>query len=45
MSDATDGINGMRYDAKPWDASQPAAQQAEQIGSKAGLLLYKMPDD
>jgi 3-oxoacyl-[acyl-carrier protein] reductase len=44
MSDATDGISGMRYDAKPWDASKPAPEEAERIGSKAGVLLYKMPD-
>ncbi|MCZ6453059.1 MAG: SDR family NAD(P)-dependent oxidoreductase, partial [Alphaproteobacteria bacterium] len=44
MSDATDGISGMRYDAKPWDASKPAAQEGERIGAKAGVLLYAMPD-
>ncbi len=45
MSDATDGISGMRYDAKPWDSSKPAAQEGERIGAKAGVLLYSMPDD
>ena len=44
MSDATNGISGMRYDAKPWDASKPAAQEGERIGAKAGVLLYAMPD-
>jgi len=44
MSDATDAISGMRYDAKPWDASKPAAQEGERIGSKAAVLLYKTPD-
>lgn len=44
MSNATDGINGMRYDAKPWDASKPAAEEGERIGAKAGVLLYSMPD-
>ena len=44
MSDATDGISGMRYDAKPWDALKPAAQEGERIGAKAGVLLYSMPD-
>ena len=45
MSDATDGISGMRYDAKPWDASKPSAEEGERIGAKAGVLLYSMPDD
>ncbi len=44
MSDATDGINGMRYDAKPWDSSKPAAEEGARIGAKAGVLLYSMPD-
>jgi 3-oxoacyl-[acyl-carrier protein] reductase len=44
MSDATDGINGMRYDAKPWDASKPSAEEGERIGAKAGVLLYSMPN-
>lgn len=44
MSDATDGITGMRYDAKPWDPSRPAASEAERIGAEAGVLLYSMPD-
>lgn len=43
MSDATDDINGMRYDAKPWDASKPAAEEAKRIGAQAGVLLYSMP--
>ena len=45
MSDATDGISGMRYDVKPWDASKPAADEGERIGSKAGVLLYSMPEN
>lgn len=44
MSDATNGISGMRYDAKPWDASKPAAEEGERIGTKAGVLLSYMPD-
>ena len=44
MSNATDGISGMRYDAKPWDASQPSHLEGERIGAKAGVLLYSMPD-
>jgi 3-oxoacyl-[acyl-carrier protein] reductase len=44
MSDATDGISGMRYDAKPWDASKPAAEEGARIGTKAGVLLSYMPD-
>lgn len=44
MSEATNEITGMRYDAKPWDPSQPAAAEAERIGAQAGVLLYSMPD-
>jgi len=44
MSDVTNDISGMRYDAKPWDPSKPAAEEAERIGAKAGVLLYSMPD-
>ena len=44
MSDATNSISGMRYDAKLWDASQPAAEVGERIGTKAGVLLSYMPD-
>lgn len=44
MSDATNDISGMRYDAKPWDPSKPAAEEAERIGAKAGVLLYAMQD-
>jgi 3-oxoacyl-[acyl-carrier protein] reductase len=44
MSDATNDISGMRYDAKPWDASKPAAEEGERIGTKAGVLLSYMPD-
>lgn len=44
LSDATDSLTSMRYDAKPWDPSKPAAEEAERIGAKAGVLLYSMPD-
>jgi NAD(P)-dependent dehydrogenase (short-subunit alcohol dehydrogenase family) len=44
MSDATNEISGMRYDAKPWDPERPAADEAARIGAKAGVLLYSMPD-
>ncbi|NKB50274.1 MAG: SDR family NAD(P)-dependent oxidoreductase [Alphaproteobacteria bacterium] len=44
MSDATDDINGMRYDAKRWDASKPAAEVGEATGTKAGVLLSYMSD-
>jgi 3-oxoacyl-[acyl-carrier protein] reductase len=44
MSDATNEISGMRYDAKPWDPEKPAADEAARIGAKAGVLLYSMPD-
>lgn len=44
MSDATNEITGMRYDAKPWDPTKPAAEEAARIGAKAGVLLYSMPN-
>ena len=44
MSDATNDVSGMRYDAKPWDPTKLAADEAARIGSKAGVLLYSMPD-
>jgi NAD(P)-dependent dehydrogenase (short-subunit alcohol dehydrogenase family) len=43
LSDATDGITGMRYDALVWDADRPAATVGEETGKKAGVLLYSMP--
>jgi len=43
LSDATDGISGMRYDALTWDATKPAPQVANETGKKAGVLLYSMP--
>ncbi|MBN43660.1 MAG: hypothetical protein CL573_09265 [Alphaproteobacteria bacterium] len=43
MSDATNEISGMRYDAKPWDPTQPAKSEADRIGAQAGVLLYSMP--
>lgn len=43
LSDATDGISGMRYDALVWDADKPAAQVGEETGKQAGVLLYSMP--
>lgn len=45
ISDATDGVTGMRYDAKPWDASKPAAEEGARIGARAGVLLYSMPEN
>jgi 3-oxoacyl-[acyl-carrier protein] reductase len=38
-SDDSDGISGMRYDADPWDATQPPATEAERIGRPLGLRL------
>ena len=43
LSNATDGINGMRYDAIAWDAGKPAAEVGAATGAKAGVLLYSMP--
>ncbi|MBT5109129.1 MAG: SDR family oxidoreductase [Rhodospirillaceae bacterium] len=39
VSNATDGVNGMRYDAVSWDASRPAAEQAAQHGRPLGFVL------
>jgi 3-oxoacyl-[acyl-carrier protein] reductase len=44
LSDATDGINGMRYDAIAWDAGRPAAEVGAETGARAGVLLYSMPE-
>ncbi len=44
VSNATDDINGMRYDAIAWDAGKPAAGVGAETGSKAGVLLYSMPN-
>ena len=44
ISEATNGISGMRYDAKPWDPNNPAVDEADRIGAQAGVLLYSMPD-
>lgn len=44
ISETTNEITGMRYDAKPWDPNNSAALEAERIGAKAGVLLYSMPD-
>ena len=38
-SHATDGINGMRYDAGAWDAERPAAEQAALHGRPLGFEL------
>lgn len=43
LSDATDGISGMRYDALIWNAERPAAEVGAETGKKAGVLLYSMP--
>jgi 3-oxoacyl-[acyl-carrier protein] reductase len=39
VSSATDGINGMRYDAVAWDASRPAEEQAALHGRPLGFEL------
>jgi len=39
VSPATDGINGMRYDAVGWDAARPAAEQAALLGRPLGFEL------
>jgi NAD(P)-dependent dehydrogenase (short-subunit alcohol dehydrogenase family) len=38
-SHATDGINGMRYDAEPWDGTRPAEEQAALHGRPLGFEL------
>jgi 3-oxoacyl-[acyl-carrier protein] reductase len=43
VSDATDGINGMRYDAVAWDAARPAAEQAALHGRPLGFELKANP--
>jgi NAD(P)-dependent dehydrogenase (short-subunit alcohol dehydrogenase family) len=39
VSHATDGINGMRYDAVAWDAARPAEEQALLHGRPLGFEL------
>jgi len=39
VSHATDGINGMRYDALDWDAERPAEEQAALHGRPLGFDL------
>jgi NAD(P)-dependent dehydrogenase (short-subunit alcohol dehydrogenase family) len=39
VSPATDGINGMRYDAVAWDAARPADEQAALHGRPLGFEL------
>jgi 3-oxoacyl-[acyl-carrier protein] reductase len=39
VSNATDGLNGMRYDAVAWDAARPAAEQAALHGQPLGFEL------
>ena len=39
VSHATDGINGMRYDAVAWDAERPAEEQAALHGRPLGFEL------
>src|SRR5262245_4171597 len=39
VSHATDGVNGMRYDAVAWDADRPAAEQAALHGRPLGFEL------
>jgi len=43
VSDATNGINGMRYDAVSWDAGRPAAEQAALHGRPLGFDLKPKP--
>ena len=40
ISDASNDITGMRYDAIDWDASKPAAEVARRVGVKAGIMLH-----
>ncbi|HYH40432.1 MAG TPA: SDR family oxidoreductase [Burkholderiales bacterium] len=39
VSHATDGINGMRYDAADWDAARPPEEQAALHGQPLGFAL------
>jgi 3-oxoacyl-[acyl-carrier protein] reductase len=39
VSHATDGINGMRYDAVAWDGARPAEEQAALHGRPLGFAL------
>lgn len=39
VSERTDGINGMRYDAFEWDESRPAEEQAKLHGRPLGFEL------
>jgi NAD(P)-dependent dehydrogenase (short-subunit alcohol dehydrogenase family) len=39
VSHATDGINGMRYDAVAWDGTRPADEQAALYGRPLGFEL------
>ena len=43
VSHATDGINGMRYDAVAWDAARPAGEQAALHGRPLGFELKAKP--
>lgn len=44
LSNAADGVSGIRFDAKPWDATRPAAGEAKRIGWPLGVLLHPKPD-
>jgi len=44
VSKATDGINGMRYDAVAWDPARPAAEQAALYGRPLGFELKRRAD-
>ena len=44
LSADADSVSGMRFDAKPWDASRPAAAEARRIGWPLGVLLHPKPD-
>ncbi len=44
VSEATDGISGMRYDAVAWDATRPATEQAALHGRPLGFELKAKPE-
>ena len=44
VSDATDGVCGMRFDAVSWDAARPAAEQASLHGRPLGFDLKPKAD-
>ncbi len=44
VSNATDGVNGMRFDAVSWNADSPAAEQAMLHGRPLGFELRAKPE-